>query len=134
MRLHISSILLVVLSQLVVANAGYAQSDSSGAGASALENELQQGVKKRFATLVIEAGEQDPPYMSTVWDGDTVVGEITSGGWGYRVDACIGLSMIRADLATEGTALEVEIFGERYPAVVQADQPLWDPANERLRG
>ncbi len=82
---------------------------------------------------MIEAGEQDPPYMSTVWQNGTVVGEITSGGWGYRVNKCIGLAMVRSDLAEEGTGLEVEIFGARYPAVVQADQPLWDPANERLR-
>jgi dimethylglycine dehydrogenase len=27
----------------------------------------------------------------------------------------------------------VEIYGERRKAVVQEDQPLWDPANERLR-
>jgi len=102
-------------------------------GKSALLNERQQGVKNRFATLIIAAGDQDPPYMSTIWDGDTVVGEITSGGWGYRLDACIGLAMIRADLATEGTALEVEIFGTRYKAMVKADQPLWDPENDRLR-
>jgi len=103
-------------------------------GKAALLAEKQQGVTKRFATLIIEAGEQDPPYMSTLWDGDTVVGEITSGGWGYRVNACIALAMLRADLAAEGTALEVEIFGRRYKATVQADQPLWDPGNERLRG
>ncbi len=102
-------------------------------GKAALEREKQQGVKKRFATLVIEAGDWDPPYMSTLWAGDEVVGEITSGGWGYRVNKCIALGMVRADLAAEGTALEAEIFGQRYPAVVQADAPLWDATNQRLR-
>ncbi|MCP3970270.1 MAG: FAD-dependent oxidoreductase [Rhodobacteraceae bacterium] len=102
-------------------------------GKAALANQRQQGVTKRFATLIIDAGDQDPPYMSTVWSGDAVVGEITSGGWGYRVNACIGLAMVRTDLAAEGTELEVEIFGTRYPAMVQADRPLWDPQNERLR-
>jgi dimethylglycine dehydrogenase len=41
--------------------------------------------------------------------------------------------MVRADLAAPGTRLEVEIFGERFAATVQADEPLWDPNNERLR-
>ena len=41
--------------------------------------------------------------------------------------------MLRADLATPGTRIEVEIFGTRYPATVQPDAPLWDPANSRLR-
>jgi dimethylglycine dehydrogenase len=41
--------------------------------------------------------------------------------------------MVRADLAVPGTELEVEIYGERFRAVVQEDRPLWDPENERLR-
>jgi dimethylglycine dehydrogenase len=41
--------------------------------------------------------------------------------------------MLRSDLAVPGTALEVEIYGERFRAVVQKDEPLWDPANERIR-
>ena len=102
-------------------------------GKAALIDQSRQGVKKRFATLIIEAGDQDPPYMSTIWSGEEVVGEITSGGWGYRVNACVGLGMVRADLAVEGTPLEVEIYGQRCPAVVQPARPLWDPSNERLR-
>jgi glycine cleavage system aminomethyltransferase T len=37
-----------------------------------------------------------------------------------------------AELATEGTALEVEYFGERLAARVAPD-PLIDPKGERLR-
>ena len=102
-------------------------------GKAELMSQRREGVEKRFATLVIEAGDQDPPPMSTIWSGGEVVGEITSGGWGYRVNACVGLGMVRADLAVEGTPLDVEIYGERYPATVQPDRPLWDPANERLK-
>jgi dimethylglycine dehydrogenase len=39
--------------------------------------------------------------------------ELTSGGWGFRVGACLGLGVVRADLAVPGTRLEVEIFGTR---------------------
>ena len=102
-------------------------------GRAALEAEKQRGVAKRFCTLVIEAGEQDPPYMSTIWNGEEVVGELTSGYYGHRVGACIGLGMLKAGLNVPGTKVEVEIFGVRYPAVVQADQPLWDAKNERIR-
>ncbi|MBT6274575.1 MAG: hypothetical protein HOI95_10625 [Chromatiales bacterium] len=41
--------------------------------------------------------------------------------------------MVRADLAAPETRLEVEIFGKRRSAAVQPEQPIWDPANERLR-
>ena len=82
---------------------------------------------------VIEAAEHDPPYMATIWHEGQVVGELTSGYWGHRVNACIGLGMLKADLNQPGQAVEVEIFGTRYPAVVKADEPLWDARNERIR-
>lgn len=102
-------------------------------GKAAIQNEKQQGRKKAFVMLLIDAGDCDAPYMSTIWSGDTVVGETTSGAWGYRVNASVALGMVRVDLAVPGTELDVEIYGERCRAVVQEDQPLWDPENERLR-
>jgi hypothetical protein len=36
-------------------------------GKAALEAEKQRGVTKRFVTLTVEAGDCDPPYMSTIW-------------------------------------------------------------------
>ena len=102
-------------------------------GKQALEVEKQAGSSKRFATLVVDADACDAPYMSTIWKGDEKAGETTSGGWGHRIDKSIALGMVRADLAVEGTALEVEIFGDRRAATVQADQPLYDPENRRLR-
>jgi dimethylglycine dehydrogenase len=71
--------------------------------------------------------------MSTLWHGQEVVGETTSGAWGYREGASIALGMLRADLAKPGTEVDVDIYGERCRAIVQPDGPLWDPENERLR-
>jgi dimethylglycine dehydrogenase len=102
-------------------------------GKAALLAEKQRGVTKRFVTLIVEAGAADAPYMSTLWHGIEIVGETTSGAWGYRVGASVALGMLRADLAVPGTKLEVEIYGERCRATVQPDAPLWDPKNERLR-
>ncbi|MCB2128619.1 MAG: FAD-dependent oxidoreductase [Rhodobacteraceae bacterium] len=102
-------------------------------GKAALLAERQRGVKKRFVTLVVEAGAADAPYMSTLWHDGKVAGETTSGAWGYRVNASVALGMVRADLAVPGTVLDVEIHGERRRAVVQEDRPLWDPENERIR-
>ncbi|MES0828066.1 GcvT family protein [Ruegeria sp. SCP11] len=102
-------------------------------GKAAIQNEKQQGVKKSFVTLTVDAGDCDAPYMSCIWQGDQIVGETTSGAWGYRVGKSIALGMIKAELANPGTELEVEIYGQKHRAVVQEDQPLWDPQNERLR-
>ncbi|MGX0978220.1 dimethylglycine dehydrogenase [Roseovarius sp. MBR-51] len=102
-------------------------------GKAAILAEKQRGVQKRFVTLIVEAKSADAPYMSTLWHDGQIVGETTSGAWGYRVNASVALGMLRADLAVPGTEIEVEIYGERCRAVVQPDAPLWDPENERLR-
>lgn len=102
-------------------------------GRAALLAEHQAGVTKRFACLEFSLADCDPPYMSTLWRNGTVVGEVTSAGWGFRAGKCLGLGALRADLAVAGTALEVEVFGERYPARVLGG-PAWDAKNERLRG
>ncbi len=102
-------------------------------GKAALEREKQQGVTKRFVTLTVDAGDCDAPYMSTLWQGGKVVGETTSGNWGYRTGKSIALGMLKAELAVPGTEIEVEIYGDRFKAVVQPDGPLFDPNNERLR-
>ncbi|HSF64748.1 MAG TPA: glycine cleavage T C-terminal barrel domain-containing protein, partial [Paracoccaceae bacterium] len=102
-------------------------------GRAALQAERQAGVTKRFVALTVAAGDCDPPYMSTIWQGGAVVGEITSAAWGHRVGACVALGMLRADIAAPGMGVEVEVFGTRYPAVVQGDGAIWDPANDRLR-
>ena len=102
-------------------------------GKDALRAERDRGVARRFVTLTVEAGAHDAPYMASVLHDGQVVGETTSGDWGYRVGSSIALGMIRSDLAQPGTRVQIDIFGERRTATVQPDAPLWDPSNDRLR-
>jgi dimethylglycine dehydrogenase len=39
---------------------------------------------------------------------------------------------VRTELSAPGTRLEVDILGTRRPAVV-AEEPLYDPGNDRLK-
>ena len=82
--------------------------------------------------LVVDAGDVDAPYMSLLWKNGELVGETTSGAWGYRVGASLAIGMLRSDLAEPGTEIEVDIYGEMRTARVEP-MPFWDPANERLR-
>jgi dimethylglycine dehydrogenase len=102
-------------------------------GRAAMLAERQRGATRRFVSLIVDAGDFDAPYMSTIWHDGAVAGETTSGAWGYRVNASVALGMLRADLAVPGQRVEVEIFGDRRPATVQPNQAVWDPSNERLR-
>ena len=101
-------------------------------GKSALLVEKQSGVQKRAVTLLLDLKEFDAPYMSTLWKNNQIVGEVTSGAWGYRVKKSIALAMINSEFAQAGEELEVEVFGQRVSAVVQDGAALWDPRNKRI--
>jgi len=105
--------------------------DKEFPGKAALLAEKAAGGGKRFAVLTLEApGDSDAPAMANVWKDGAIIGEVTSGGWGYRVGASIGLAMVAG--VAPGDRVEVEIFGDRYAATVRGDGPLWDPGNDRL--
>ena len=107
--------------------------DHDFVGKQAIQAEKQRGVKKQFVSLKVDAGEYDAPYMSCIWLGDEIVGETTSGAWGYRVGHSVALGTVKTELAVPGTELEIEMYGERYKAVVADGDAQWDPSNERLR-
>ncbi|MFN3661574.1 FAD-dependent oxidoreductase [Yoonia sp.] len=102
-------------------------------GRDALLAERDRPRPRSFVTLKIRSAERDAPYMSTIWHRDRIVGELTSCGWGHRLNACIGLGMIENDLNIPGVELEVEIFDQRYPATINDENDLWDPKNTRIR-
>ena len=101
-------------------------------GQEALQREAVHGPRERFVPLLVDATDADAAAVSIVYQGEEVVGLVTSGGFGYRLQQSIALAYVRTDLAVAGTALEVEILGVRRRAVV-AREPLYDPQNLRLR-
>ena len=101
-------------------------------GREALREQASAGPKERFVPLLVDAQDADAAAVSIVYRGSEVVGLVTSGGYGYRLNHSIALAYVRSDLSAPGTQLEVEILGERRPAVV-AREPLYDPDNLRLR-
>ena len=102
-------------------------------GKKALQIEKQSGSKKSFTILKVRANGCDAPYMSTIWHKDEVIGEVTSGAWGYRINDSIALCMLKTEFANKGNKVEVEIYGKRCEATVHGQEPLWDPLNLRLK-
>jgi dimethylglycine dehydrogenase len=101
-------------------------------GRAALRRQAAAGLTQRFVPLLVEAQDADAAPVCVVYCGAEVVGLVTSGGYGHRVQRSIALAYVRTQLSTPGTQLEVEILGERCRAVV-AREPLYDPDNLRLR-
>jgi len=67
-----------------------------------------------------------------VRSGHTIIGRVTSGGYGYTVGQSIAYAYLPLTESGVGRQLEVEVFGEWIPAVVMAE-PLWDPRGERIK-
>ena len=102
-------------------------------GRNALLAWQQRGFDNAFVTLEVDGPhDADPVGNNPLYVGDQMVGRSTGGNYGFRVEKSLALAMIRPDLAAEGTALEIDVLGERYGARVVGESP-WDPANERLR-
>ncbi len=101
-------------------------------GREALRQQKLQGVRQRLVPMLVEARDADASSVSIVYHRGAMVGLVTSGGYGYRLQRSIALAYLRADLAQPGMELEVELLGERCRAVV-GREPLYDPDNLRLQ-
>ena len=106
-------------------------------GTEKLLEQQQQGCRTKFATLTIEAEDADPfgnepVYVRGGAKEGTMVGRLSSGGYGHRIGQSLGLGYLEAEYAEVGTELEVLILNKRLPARVVAESP-YDPQNEKLR-
>ncbi len=101
-------------------------------GKDAIAAEKAAGLPDVFVPFLVEEGDADSIYGCTISKNGRIVGYTTSGGYGYAIGSSIALGYIRADLAEEGTEVEIMIFGNARRARV-ATEPLYDPTNVRLR-
>ena len=101
-------------------------------GRDALLEEKRRGSGTRFAPLIVDCEAASAQMGAPIRFEGEVVGSVSSGGYGHRIGKNIALGFLRADLASPGTALGVTVLGETRPAVV-AEEPLYDPGNERLK-
>jgi heterotetrameric sarcosine oxidase gamma subunit len=67
-----------------------------------------------------------------------IVGSVTSGAYGHRVNASLGMGYVTcpdgvSDAWLASGKLEVEVAWKRYPATAQL-RPWYDPTGARLRG
>ena len=106
---------------------------TSFTGRDALLAERDRPATQRFVALLFDSeGDAEAPYCSLVFQGDDTIGLTTSGVWSHTLKRSVALAYVRADLALAGTRLAVDVLGQRCAVRVQRE-PLYDPANQRLR-
>ncbi|MGB0439190.1 MAG: glycine cleavage T C-terminal barrel domain-containing protein, partial [Paracoccaceae bacterium] len=90
------------------------------------------GPDKVVVTLAIEADGADAAGYEPVWQNGTLVGYVTSGGYGHTVGTSLAMAMIDRSAADIGTDLAVHVVGVERAARVIAPSP-YDPTGTAMR-
>ncbi len=101
-------------------------------GRDVLVRQKAEGVRRKLCCLALA----DPLAIALggepVRADERIAGRVTSGGFGYSVGLSIAYAYLPVELATPGTPVAVEVFGDWIDGLVAAE-PLWDPKGERVR-
>ena len=93
----------------------------------------ERGSANQLVTMEVhDVTDADARGSEPIYQGDDLVGRVTSGGYGWRVGKSLALAMVRPDLAVPGAELEIVILGIRHKATIITDSPF-DPDNNALR-
>lgn len=82
--------------------------------------------------LTMDTIDVDPEGNETVWYANKVVGFTSSGSYSYQLKKSICFAYLPLSLSEPGSRVEVEILGNKFPAVV-VQQPLFDPQPIRAK-
>ncbi len=92
-----------------------------------------KGIRSTCVTLLIDGpGDADPWGREALFDGDAMVGRLTSGGYAPASGRSIGMGYVRPELAKPGQRLKLRMFRELWDAEIVEDSPH-DPRNETIR-
>ena len=85
---------------------------------------------RKLFTLAVDASDADASGFEPVWDGDRLVGNVTSGGYGHTIEQSLAMAYLEPSAST--ARLSVDVVGQRRAARVIAASPV-DPGGSRLR-
>ncbi len=100
-------------------------------GRQALRESRSCGVMRRLVTLEV-ADDHIPAAGEIVRHDGTVLGKVTSGGFGWAIGRPIGLALVAVAAAHAGTDVVIESADGAHPARV-APRSIYDPEGARLR-
>lgn len=96
---------------------------------------------RMVAVLVEGASAEAGPYLmhnEPIWREGRIVGHVTSGGWGWRLSAMVGLATLHRETGVTKAWLDqggftAQIAGRHHPVKVQL-APFHDPSGAIMRG
>ncbi len=84
------------------------------------------GPAQKLVMLEIDADDADASGYEPVWNNESLVGFVTSGGYGHTLNKSLAMALVNNDLAQEDQKLKVHVVGvEKDAKVIQASP--YDP-------
>ena len=94
--------------------------------------DAKQKLKRKLVAITFDDITSVPFGSEPIRISNKVVGRIKTGGQGYTINKAIAYAYLPIETSDPGTSVEVELFGHWASGVI-AQEPLFDPANERVR-
>ena len=89
--------------------------------AAAIKERDGNGPAQKLVMLEIDADDADASGYEPVWNNDSLVGFVTSGGYGHTLKKSLAMALVNNDLANENQKLKVHVVGvEKDARVIQA--------------
>ena len=103
-------------------------------GAEALARRRAMGADKCMVSIVLDDTEAWPLGDEPVYRDTTLIGQVTSAAYGYRVGRSVALAYVSAEHLTPATdtRLELDIAGRRYSGHATT-RAAYDPEGHRMR-
>lgn len=99
----------------------------------ALAEKNAGGAARLLVTLEVDATDADASGYEPIWQDGTLVGHVTSGGFGYTLGKSLALALVDRPIATVGTELTVHVVGQERRARIIGNAP-YDPSGALMRG
>ena len=94
--------------------------------------ERETGGVRRLRTFIVETERTDVIGDEPIWQGERVVGWVTSGGFAHASGVSVAVGYVERELADLDTGWRIEILGTLCPARLQKS-PLFDADGRRQR-
>jgi len=91
-------------------------------GRQALIQQKEKELDEHLVLMTVETDKADAIGDEPVYQGDEIVGRVTSGGCGHAVKKSLAMAYLKTELTKPGTKLEIAILDERYTAEVEASE------------
>jgi dimethylglycine dehydrogenase len=100
-------------------------------GKAALAARIDKPTLDTFVSLNVDCDIAAAHDGDAIYSGETLIGSVTSAGFGHRVQKNIAMGFIKRQFVEQ--PIQIEILGERYNATVEAEPSLYDPQYLLLR-